>query len=198
MRPDIKPGANFPDYTLSDHTGTRRSLSEIQGNDPMILILSRGLFCPKDAQQHRLLVGMEPEINVAYTKIVTISTDPIYVVNEMRATHGAHWPFLSDPERKVQKDLDIQEYTDPHHDPMIPYTFVLGPGLVVHSMYNGYWYWGRPGPEDLRRDLREVTKKVRPDWRIDTPEMREAWERGDKSQFWPYGKSLKKVLAETT
>ena len=24
---------------------------------------------------------------------------------------------------------------------MIPYTLVLKPGLVVHSVYNGYWFW---------------------------------------------------------
>ena len=197
MRPDIKPGGRFPDYTLTDHTGTKRTLSTIQGADPMILILSRGHFCPKDAQQHRLLVEMEPEIAVAYTKIVTISTDPLYVLNEMRSSHGAHWPFLSDPDRKVQRDLDIQEYTDPHNDPMIPHTFVLEPELVIHSMYNGYWYWGRPGPDDLRRDLREVTKKIRSDWDLGAPGLREAWERGDKSKHWPYGKSLKEVFAES-
>ncbi len=42
MRADIVPGASFPDYELTDHTKTRRRLSELQGNDPMILILSRG------------------------------------------------------------------------------------------------------------------------------------------------------------
>jgi hypothetical protein len=31
--------------------------------------------------------------------------------------------------------LDIQEYTDPDHDPMIPHTLVLKPGLIVHSLY---------------------------------------------------------------
>jgi len=41
MRADIVPGARFPDYELTDHTRTRRRLSELQGNDPMILILSR-------------------------------------------------------------------------------------------------------------------------------------------------------------
>ena len=198
MRPDIKPGGRFPDYTLPDHTGKPRTLSGLQGIDPMILILSRGHFCPKDAQQHRRLVEMEPEIGVAYTKIVTISTDPLFVLNEMRGSVGAHWPFLADPDRKIQKDLDIQEYTDPHHNPMIPYTFVLEPGLVIYSMYNGYWYWGRPGPEDLRRDLREVTKKIRSDWDIGAPGLREAWERGDTGKHWPYGKSLKEVFAETT
>src|SRR6476659_3825829 len=35
---------------------------------------------------------------------------------------GAHWVFLSDAGRKIQKDLDIAEYTDPLHNPMIPHT----------------------------------------------------------------------------
>ena len=38
--------------------------------------------------------------------------------NEFRTGVGAHWPFLSDPRRVVQKDLDIAEYTDPTHNPM--------------------------------------------------------------------------------
>jgi peroxiredoxin len=197
MRPDIQPGARFPDYELPDHTGTRRRLSEIQGDDPMILVLSRGHFCPKDRQQHRLLVELEPEINVAYTKLVTITTDGLLELNEMRQGVGAHWPFLSDTQRRIQKDLDIQEYTDPHHDPMIPYTFVLEPGLVIHSIYNGYWYWGRPGADDLRRDLRDVTMKIRLDWDLGKPGLREAWERGDKSAFWPYGRSMREVLAKS-
>ena len=197
MRPDIAPGGRFPDYTLPDQTGTRRTLSEIQDGDPMILILSRGSFCPKDRQQHRLLVALEPEIKVAYTKIVTISTDGMLELNEMRDGVGAHWPFLSDPGRTIQKDLDIQEYTDPQHNPMVPHTFVLEPGLVIYSVYNGYWYWGRPGPEDLRHDLREVTRKARADWDLGKPGLREAWERGDKSGFWPYGRSLKEVFAKS-
>jgi peroxiredoxin len=197
MRPDIAPGGRFPDYALPDHTGARRTLSEIQDGDPMILVLSRGAFCPKDRQQHRLLVQLEPEIKVAYTKIATISTDGMLELNEMRSGVGAHWPFLADPERRIQKELDIQEYTDPQHNPMIPHTLVLEPGLVIYSVYNGYWFWGRPGPEDLRRDLRAVTEKVRVDWDLGKPGLREMWERGDRNSFWPYGKSLKEVFAKS-
>ncbi len=68
MRPDIIPGAVSPDYELTDHTRTRRRLSELQGNDPMILILSRGHYCPKDHQQHLELAAFYPKIAVAYTK----------------------------------------------------------------------------------------------------------------------------------
>jgi peroxiredoxin len=186
MRADIVPGGTFPDYELTDHTRTRRRLSELQGTDPMILLLSRGHYCPKDARQHLELAAFYPQIAVAYTQIVTISTDNILETNEFRSSVGAQWTFLSDAGRHVQKDLDIKEYTDPHHDPMIPHTLVLKPGLVIHSVYNGYWYWGRPSTEDLRRDLREVTSEIRPDWDLATPGLRENWDTGDHSMHYPY------------
>ena len=166
MRSDIVPGAKFPDYELTDHTRTRRRLSELQGNDPMILVLSRGHYCPKDQQQHLELARFYPKIAVAYTKIVTISTDNLLETNEFRDAVGAQWTFLSDPGRKVQKDLDIQEYTDPYHDPMIPHTFVLAPGLIIHKIYNGYWFWGRPTLEELRQDMRAITREIRSDWEL--------------------------------
>jgi peroxiredoxin len=51
MRADIVPGATFPDYELSDYTAKRRKLSELQGPHPMVLVLSRGGYCPKDRRQ---------------------------------------------------------------------------------------------------------------------------------------------------
>jgi peroxiredoxin len=188
VRADIAPGATFPDYELTDHTKTRRRLSELQGIDPMILVLSRGHFCPKDHQQHLELAANYPKIAVAYTQLVTISTDNILTLNEFRASVGAQWTFLSDAGRKVQKDLEIQEYTDPFHDPMIPHTVVLKPGLVIHRIYNGYWFWGRPSFSDLHHDLRDITREIRPDWDPGTPGLREPWEAGDHSKHYPYGK----------
>jgi peroxiredoxin len=186
MRADIAPGGAFPDYELTDHTKTRRRLSELQGIDPMILVLSRGNFCPKDHQQHLELAAFQSKVAVSYTQMVTISTDNILELNEFRASVGAGWTFLSDAGRKVQKDLEIQEYTDPHHDPMIPHTLVLKPGLVIHSLYNGYWFWGRPSVEDLRRDLRDATREIRSDWDLATPGLRAAWEAGDRSMHYKY------------
>ena len=196
MRADITVGGTFPDYELTDHTGTRRKLSELAGDNPLILVLSRGHFCPKDHRQLMNYAAFYPELKVGYTRIVTITTDNILVTNEMRDKLGAQWPFLSDAARKVQKDLDIQEYTDSHNDPMIPHTFVLEPGLKIFKIYNGYWYWGRPSPEDLRRDLREMFQKIRPDWDISNPDLRTAWERGERDRFFPYGQMRKATLAD--
>src|SRR5258705_7012825 len=103
MREDIVAGAVFPDYELTDHTGKRRELSELQGPDPIILVLSRGGYCPKDLRQAEGLVQLHHEMEVGYSRLVTISND----------------------------NIDIAEYTDPEHNPMIPNVIVLEPGLVI-------------------------------------------------------------------
>jgi len=89
VRPDISPGGTFPDYELTDHTKTRRRLSELQGVDPMIVVLARGHFCPKDHQQHLQLAAFYPQLVAGYAQIVTISTDNILVSNDFRASVGA-------------------------------------------------------------------------------------------------------------
>jgi len=183
MRSDIVPGGTFPDYELPDHEKAPRKLSELQGDDPLVLTLARGHYCPKEHQQHHELAAFYPKVAVAYTQIATISTDADHELKEFRASLGAQWTFLSDPGRIVQKDLDIQEYTDPENDPMIPHTLVLKPGLVIHSIYNGYWFWGRPSVVDLWRDLRAVTREIRPDWHLSTPVLRVPWHAGARSRF---------------
>ena len=180
MRSDIVPGAVFPDYELPDHTGTARTLSEIQGDDPMILTLARGHYCPKEHQQHLQLAAFYPQINVAYTKVATISTDDHHTSQEFRDSVGAQWPFLSDPERTVQRDLDIQEYTDPENDPMIPHTLVLKPGLVVHRDLQRLLVLGPPvGRRAPPGPARPSRREIRPDWDLSTPGLREAWDAGD-------------------
>ncbi len=106
MRPDIRPGGTFPDYSLPDQTGTVRSLSELQGRDPLILTLARGNYCPKEHQQHLELAANYPKIAVAYTQVATIATDDHHTLQEFRASVGAQWTFLSDPGRTVQQDLE--------------------------------------------------------------------------------------------
>ncbi|MGI8643298.1 MAG: redoxin domain-containing protein [Thermomicrobiales bacterium] len=185
MRDDIKPGGTFPDYELPNQAGDMQRLSDLQGIDPMVLIPSRGGFCPKEHQQHLTMAELYPKFVVGYAKLVTVSTDDMMATNEFRNGVGAHWPFLSDPDRTIQRDLDIQEYTDPVHDPMIPHTLILEPGLKIFKAYNGYWFWGRPSPADIWHGLRDVTQRVRPDWDITALGLRQNWD-DDQSRFYPY------------
>src|ERR1700677_3010192 len=98
MGSEIVPGGAFRDYELPDPTGSLRKLSERQGDDPMILTLARGHYCPKEHQQHLELAAFHPKIAVAYTQIVTITTDDHHTLQEFRASVAAEGAFLSDPE----------------------------------------------------------------------------------------------------
>ena len=89
MRSDMVPGAIFPDYELSDHTAKHRKLSELQGQDPMVLVLSRGAFCPKDRRQAEGLLQLHREMEVGYCRLVTITSDNIIQTNEYRSGVGA-------------------------------------------------------------------------------------------------------------
>jgi hypothetical protein len=65
---------------------------------------------------------------------------------------------------------------------------VLEPDLVIYKIYNGYWFFGRPTVEDLRQDLRQVLAKRRTDWDITKPQLKTAWQDGQKELFYPYDK----------
>ena len=80
---------------------------------------------------------------------------------------------------------------------MIPHVIVLEPGLVIYKIYNGYWFFGRPTIEDLRQDLRAVTRKCRPDWDITTPEMKAAWKDGRKEPLLSLWQDLRPDMGRT-
>jgi peroxiredoxin len=164
MRSDLVTGSRFPDMQLPDHSGHQRRLSELAGGDPLILNFYRGWWCPKEQRFMRGLVQLQEEAEVAYSRMVSISVDPPEFAAAFRAGLGARWTILSDSKRQWLQELDLLESTDTLHHPYLPYTFTLYPDLTIHGVYNGYWFWGRPTLEELRRDMREITKNIRPDF----------------------------------
>jgi peroxiredoxin len=162
----LKPGGAFPDLDLPDHTGRQRRLSELAGGDPIALFTSRGWWCPKEQRYLRELCRLQDEVEVAYTRIVVVSVDPPEVQSAFRAGLGARFPFLSDAERRWLPRLGLLESTDTVHHPYRPAGFTLFPDLRIHGAYNGYWYWGRATLEELRRDMREISRRIRTDWEL--------------------------------
>ena len=123
---------------------------------------------------------LERELEVAYTKVVAISVDPPATVLETKNALKANFPILSDETRLWQRKLALVEYTDDKHVPYIPYSFLLEPGLIIHKIYCGYWFWGRPTIEDLRQDFRAISMKCRPDWDPQALGVKEVWEEAKK------------------
>ena len=164
MAMDLSPGQRFPDIELPDHAGNRRSLSELVAGDPVVLHFYRGWWCPKEQAFFRRLIALQDEAEVAYSRILSVSVDPPEVAAAFRAGLGARWTFLSDGDRSVQLDLGLRETTDTLNDPYVPAVFTLFPDLTIHRAYDGYWFWGRPTTDELRRDMREISAAIRADW----------------------------------
>jgi peroxiredoxin len=160
----IAEAALLPDLELPDHAGRSRRLSELVGGDPTVVQFFRGWWCPKEQAFFRRLVALQDEAEVAYSGIVSISIDPPEVSAAFRAGLGARWTFLSDSDRVWLDELGLRETTDTLNNPYLPTVLVVDPELRIHSAYNGYWFWGRPTNEELRHDLRAVTRAIRPDW----------------------------------
>jgi peroxiredoxin len=173
----IKVGATLPDFELPDENGAMHRLSELQGDDAMVLLLGRGEHCPRERQHQRELLKLYEWCSVAFTQLVTVLPNDLHDVFGMKIATGAHWPFLADPELTVQKALDIREYTDPIHDATVPHTLLLAPGLVIDKVYVGYWFWGRPSPYELWEDLGELFRRIKPDFDPTTAGAKAAWKQ---------------------
>jgi cold shock CspA family protein/peroxiredoxin len=177
MTCNLHAGDAFPDLALPDHRNVSIRLSHFTQPSlldehlgfadgyPLIVQFFRGFFCPRDQEQMRQVVGFQRELAVNYGRLVAISADPPMVNAAFRAGLDAEWPFLSDVERAVIKQLDILDQTEGEYAYRAqPYTFVLRPDLRIHTLYNGWFFVGRPTIDELRRDLRAIME-TRADYR---------------------------------
>lgn len=173
MTSNLRVGDTFPDIELPNHQNEPTRLSQLTRPSlldeklsfldgyPLILVFYRGFFCPRDQQQMRLLIQFQSELAVNYDKLAAISVDPPIVQAAFRAGLGAQWSFLSDEQRYVIRQIDILDETEGEYAYRAqPYTFVLRPDLTIHSIYNGWYFVGRPTLEELRRDLRAIMEML--------------------------------------
>jgi peroxiredoxin len=96
--------------------------------------------------------------------VAAISVDPPRVLEAFKAGLGAHFRLLSDEDRALTDLLGIREETDTTHGPLpVPFTFALLPDLTIFRVFNGWYFAGRPTPEELRQTSRAITDQVRDD-----------------------------------
>jgi hypothetical protein len=144
MRPDIVPGAVFPDYELFDHTAKRRKLSELQGHHPIFSFSAAEVTAPRTAGRQKAWSN-----STARWKLPTPGwsrSAPTTSPRRMNIAAESARTGLSSPTQAASfKKISTSLYTDPIHNPIIPHVIVLEPGLVVYKIYDGYWFWaGRP------------------------------------------------------
>ena len=164
MLSDLVSGRLFPDLELPETTGRMLRLSKIADGQPLVLCFARGWWCPKEQVRLRNLVAMQDELTREYGAVAVVTVDEPYVNGAFRAGIGASFPFLSDERREVAESLGLLELTDAKHLPFLPLTFVCDSRLVIRRLWNGFWFWGNPTPDELRQTLREITREEQPSY----------------------------------
>jgi peroxiredoxin len=177
MSKGLEVGATLPDFELRDENGDAHRLSELQGDDVLVLMLGRGEHCPRERQHQREMLRFQEWSSVAFTQMVTVLPNNLHDVYKLKTSTGAQWTYLADEDLEVQRMLEIDEYTDPHHDATVPHTLILSPGLKIEKVYVGYWFWGRPSPYQLWADISELLSRIKEDYDPTLPEVRARWEQ---------------------
>jgi peroxiredoxin len=181
MSKGLTPGETLPDFELPDENGDLHHLSDLQGDDAMVLMLGRGEHCPRERQHQREMLRFHEWASVAFTQLVTVLPNELHDVYKLKISTGAHWTYLADTDLEVQRALDIREYTDPIHAANVPHTLLLAPGLVIDKVYVGYWFWGRPSPYRLWDDLGDLFRRIKPDFDPTTVEAKAAWKEAQRN-----------------
>ena len=102
-------------------------LSELQGDDALVLMLGRGEHCPRERQHQYEMVKFAQWAPVAFTQMVTVLPGELHDVFKMKIATGAYWTYLCDADLEVRTSLEIDEYTDEHHDyATVPHTRAAG------------------------------------------------------------------------
>jgi peroxiredoxin len=120
------------------------------------------------------LLELQEDLQVNYCKLAVVSTDPPDICAAFRTGLDATFTFLSDHERQAIRQLDMVEVTPPtfkHGLLALPFTFSLKPDLTIHSIYDGWWFVGRPTLEELRQDMRAILKASRDDYHYTGPSL---------------------------
>ena len=133
-----KVGDVVDDFELPDQTGTKRSLSELLANGPVVLFFYPAAMtpgCTKESCHFRDLAG---EFKAVGATRVGISADGVEKQATFSDKHGFDYPLLSDSDKTVAKALGVASGF--RLGPVARTTFVIGEDrsilLVIKSELN--------------------------------------------------------------
>jgi thioredoxin-dependent peroxiredoxin len=101
----MKAGDIAPDFELADDTGTRRTLSALLADGPVVLFfypLASSGGCTQESCHFRDLAS---EFAAVGAQRVGISADSVEKQHTFSSTHSFDYPLLSDPDGAVAKQF---------------------------------------------------------------------------------------------
>lgn len=158
------PGEPAPPIALASTTGKTFDLAAYKGKESVLLYFQEGLMCQPCWDQ---IVAIERELPkfkaLGIGPIVSITGDPLHLIEQKVADEGIRSPVMADPGFKVSDAYDARSY-GMMRGQMAGHSFILV-GKDGRIMWRGD-YGGRPDytmfvPTDaLLADLRQGLKKA--------------------------------------
>jgi peroxiredoxin Q/BCP len=143
----VAPGDAAPDFTLSDHCGSRVSLADFSGGRLLVYFYPRA-FTPGCTTESCDFRDRHEAFAAAGYRIVGISPDPVEDLARFRDEHGLPFPLLSDPDHRVAAAYGawgLKKQYGREFEGMIRSTFAIGPDGTVEKAWRNVRAKGHAG-----------------------------------------------------
>ena len=125
-----------PDFSLRDHDGQARTLTELRGDKPLVLFYYRGAFCPTSRKQLGDYADNYSRFAPLGAELVAISVDAPATSRELADQLKLEFTLLSDSDFEFAKHYGVYKSDDtegpqPHGEPAV---FILDvDGKIAYS-----------------------------------------------------------------
>lgn len=125
----MKQGDTVEDFTLTDDSGTERSLSGLLANGPVVLFFYPMADSPGCTREVCHFRDLDKEFAAIGAQRVGISMDSVDKQQGFSAKHSAGYPLLSDPDGTVARQFGVRRRFGPLK--VRRKTFVIGADSTV-------------------------------------------------------------------
>ena len=103
----LKPGAIAPDFSLPDHDGVERSLSELLTEGPLVLYFYPADFTPGCTKEACSIRDMQDDLVESGLRVVGVSPQDAASHTRFREKHSLNFPLLADESKAVIRQFDV-------------------------------------------------------------------------------------------
>ena len=103
----LKAGDRIPDFTLPNHLGQQRRISELLAGSVLVLNFYRGGWCPYCNMELNALQQALPAIRAAGATLVAVSPELPDRANDTQARHALEFDVLSDVGNRVSEAFGL-------------------------------------------------------------------------------------------
>ncbi len=103
----MKQGDTVEDFELFDQTGTKRSLSALLGNGPVVLFFYPAAMTPGCTKESCHFRDLKAEFEEVGAQRVGISADKVEKQKQFADKYDFDYPLLSDPDKTVASRFGV-------------------------------------------------------------------------------------------